>query len=119
MGLAIVGLFWMIAGFFLLCLPGAILGVVFFEMVDLNQPTTAMLFKGFSVGSVTFFTLFVYRLSKGLRGNVLGKVATKKFLLRCIFACGIAAFSLSDYSIFGILLVAIPIAIFIEFQTWI
>jgi chromate transporter len=117
-GLSVVGFRWMLLGFFLLCLPGALLAVGILEIMDLRNPLTMMLFKGFSVGSVTFFILFVYRLSKGLRAGVGQKAPQKKIFLRFLFATGIAACSLGGFSLFWVLPIAIPIAIFFEFQTW-
>jgi chromate transport protein ChrA len=118
-GLSVVGLKWMIAGFFLLCLPGSLLAVGILEAIDLNNPLVMRLFKGFSVGSVTFFILFVYRLSKGLRTGIGQNAPTRKIILRFFFACSIAACSLSGLSLFLVLPIAIPIAIIFEFQSWV
>ena len=118
-GLVLTGLGGMLAGFFLLCLPGAVLAIGILNLVDLKQPITAMLFKGFSVGSVGFFALFVYRLSKGLRAGVNKPVPTRKLLLRIAFALVITACSLNNFSLFWVLAFAIPVAVFLEFQKWI
>lgn len=118
-GLSVVGFGWMVVGFFLLCLPGALLGIGFYEVVDLNNPFIMKLFKGFSVGSVTFFFLFVSRLARGLKAGVGQQAPKRKIALRFLFAAGIAGCSLAGFNLFLVLPIAIPIAIFFEFQSWV
>src|SRR3954465_6107481 len=45
LGIRLVGFSWMLAGFALLCLPGALLGILFYRVIDLNNPAIMLVFK--------------------------------------------------------------------------
>ncbi len=117
LGMQLVGWRFMLVGFFLLCIPGAVIGIAFYELIDLNNPTMMLLFKGFSLGSVTFFLLFIYRLAKGLRSDIGRAVTASKLAVRILLAVLVAAASLYGFPLFWVLVVGIPVGVLVEFQT--
>jgi len=118
LGMRLVGWKWMLLGFFLLCLPGAIAGALFIGVVDLNDPNIMLLFKGFSLGSVTFFGIFVYRLANGLTMGIKKRASLSRVMIRVLLAAVVASCSLYGIPLFWVLVCGIPVTILLEFQLW-
>lgn len=119
LGIRLVGLKWMFLGFLVLCVPGALFGILFFEVINLDNPITMLLFKGFSLGSVTFFVVFVYRLAKGLRVGIGSHVPQKRLFVRIVLTALVCGSSLYGIPLFWVLALAIPTALLAEFQIWV
>lgn len=119
-GTHLVGKWWMLVGLLLLCLPGSLLGILFIEGFDLNNFYVMTLFKGFSLGSIAFFLLYVYQLAKGLAStsDPTRQTHRRKLTVRVLIALLVTILSLNSFPLFWILVIGIPSCVVIEFQKW-
>ena len=103
----------MVLGILALTIPGALIAIGFVSLVNTDRADVALLFKGFSIGSIVLFIVFIARLCR----QVLGPDALmRKRLARGFLAISVGALSLIGIPLAWILLYGIVAGIVVEFR---
>ena len=117
-GYKFFGNFGAFCGVLLLCLPGAVMGLLVLWFVPLVQPDVQRLFQGFSIGSVVLYVVFIARLLPGLRTQHAGVSASRlKFILRAVLTVAIATMIILNVPFFVALISGLVFCLFVEFLT--
>lgn len=113
------GVFGSFLGILGLATPGAFGVIVLATLVDLSKPFWTQLFRGFSIGSSTLFTILIIALIRGLSVVSQDRVRSHKFKigLRGILAFVVALASLTGQPLLPVLFSGIALGLILEFAT--
>ena len=97
-GMQLVGRLAAFLGVLALALPGALIIVAIILLVSLENRHVSAIFQGFSLGSVTIFSIFVWKLFAGLSHSYRPgvKLRPAKFIMRLALAAGVGLASNSS-----------------------
>jgi len=119
LGYRLCGPLGAVLGLIGLSAPGAILAVLFFAVVPLDQPDVRELVRGVSIGSVALMAVFLWNLSAGLRRTHFPTINTnlRKLALRMGVALGVGALSMFNQPLAWIILGGMAVGLAVEFFT--
>jgi len=104
-----------VLGLIALCLPGALMGISVLSLLDLTQPHWVLLFRGFSLGSLSLFALFILRVAPGMGKQPDGeKVVRAKRNLRYTMALAICILALLEVPIVPLIVGGAVAGTFVE-----
>ncbi len=104
-----------VLGIVALCLPGALMGISVLSLLDLSQPHWILLFRGFSLGSLSLFALFILRIAPGICTRANGqKVARSKKHMRYALALSICVLALLEVPMVPLLVGGAVVGSFVE-----
>jgi len=105
-----------VAGLLGLATPGVVVILLVNAFLDLQNEHVSWLFKGFSLGSVALFLVFLYRLIKGLKDtSSKEKISRVKLAIRGLISAGVIIASLTQVPLVQILIVGILISWAMEY----
>lgn len=104
-------LWLMPAAILALAVPGALFAILLVVAVDIENPWIKILFKGFSLGSIALFLVFVLRLLK----HVVQERGWKR-VGRSAVALTVGGMSLGGVPLMATLLVGIGLGLLVEFS---
>jgi len=101
-------------GLLALAMPGAILAVLLYTILPMNNIYVARLFQGFSLGSVAISLVFILGIMESI-GITHKPQFTKKLIARILLLVSVLGSSLLGFPLFLILIIGITVGFFIEF----
>jgi chromate transporter len=117
LGYRLVGPLASVLGIVCLCLPGSMLAVALSGMLALERPWIQAPLRGMAVAGIVLLLLFLWRRLPGLASTVesLTAAPTRVRVVRGVLLASVAAAVLAGASLFAVLGVSIPVALFLEF----
>ena len=117
LGYRLVGPVASVLGIVCLCLPGSVLAVALSGVLALERPWVQAPLRGMAVAGIVLLLLFLWRRLPGLASTAdPGTVAsTLVRVVRAVLLAAVAVAVLEGASLFAVLGVSIPVALFLEF----
>ena len=117
LGYRLVGPLASVFGIVCLCLPGSVLAVALSGLLALERPWVQAPLRGMAVAGIVLLLLFLWRRLPGLASTVesLTAASTRVRVVRGILLAAVAVAVLAGASLFAVLGVSIPVALFLEF----
>lgn len=117
LGYRLVGPLASVLGIVCLCLPGSVLAVALSGVLALERPWVQAPLRGMAVAGIVLLLLFLWRRLPGLASTVesLTGASTRVRVVRGVLLAAVAVAVLAGASLFAVLGVSIPVALFLEF----
>jgi chromate transporter len=117
LGYRLVGPLASVLGIVCLCLPGSVLAVALSGVLALERPWVQAPLRGMAVAGIVLLLLFLWRRLPGLASTVesLTGASTRVRVTRGVLLAAVAVAVLAGASLFAVLGVSIPVALFLEF----
>jgi chromate transport protein ChrA len=117
LGYRLVGPVGSVLGIVCLCLPGSLLAVVLSGVLALERPWVQAPLRGMAVAGIVLLLLFLWRRLPGLASTAdPGTPAPARVrAVRAVLLVTVGAAVLAGASLFAVLGVSIPVALFLEF----
>jgi len=117
LGYRLVGPAGALLGVLCLCVPGAALGIALSGVLAVDRPWVQAPLRGMAVAGIALLLLFVWRRLPGLAssGEPGIPAPTRVRIARGLLLAGVGTAVLLGSSVFAVLGVAIPAALFLEF----
>jgi chromate transporter len=117
LGYRLVGPLASVLGIVCLCLPGSVLAVALSGVLAIERPWVQAPLRGMAVAGIVLLLLFLWRRLPGLASTVesLTAAPTRVRVVRGVLLASVAAAVLAGASLFAVLGVSIPVALFLEF----
>lgn len=117
LGYRLVGPLASVLGIVCLCLPGSVLAVALSGVLALERPWIQAPLRGMAVAGIVLLLLFLWRRLPGLASTVesLTAASTRVRVVRGVLLAAVAVAVLAGASLFVVLGVSIPVALFLEF----
>ena len=117
LGYRLVGPLASVLGIVCLCLPGSVLAVALSGVLAVERPWVQAPLRGMAVAGIVLLLLFLWRRLPGLASTVesLTGASTRVRVVRGVLLASVAVAVLAGASLFAILGVSIPVALFLEF----
>jgi len=117
LGYRLVGPLGSVLGIVCLCLPGSVLAVALSGVLAVDRPWLQAPLRGMAVAGIVLLLLFLWRRLPGLASTAEPETpaSTRVRLVRAALFAGVAVAVLAGTSLFAVLAVSIPVAIFLEF----
>jgi chromate transporter len=117
LGYRLVGPAASVLGVVCLCLPGSLLAVALSGVLALERPWVQAPLRGMAVAGIVLLLLFLWRRLPGLASTADPGIAasTRVRVVRGVLLAAVAGAVLAGASLFAVLGVSIPVALFLEF----
>jgi chromate transporter len=117
LGYRLVGPVASLLGILCLCLPGAVLAVALSGVLAVQRPWVQAPLRGMAVAGIVLLLLFLWRRLPGLASTADPgtPASTRVRVMRGALLAAVAAAILAGASLFAVLGVSIPVALFLEF----
>ena len=117
LGYRLVGPLGSVLGILCLCLPGSVLAVALSGVLAADRPWVQAPLRGMAVAGIVLLLLFLWRKLPGLASTAdpATPASTRVRVVRGALLAGVAVAVLAGASLFAVLGVSIPVAIFLEF----